>query len=159
MAMIFADSDVIESSLVKQLMQSLGVQVLSHAVHDTISIDKAFSGILRERPQFIMVLVSAFTITHRQRLASFAIKARIPLISEGRDWAAAGALVAYGPNPLEMMRRTATYVDRILKGAKAAELPFGQPDKFELVVNQTTANAIGVRIPDSILLRADAVVR
>ena len=67
--------------------------------------------------------------------------------------------MAYGPNPLDMMRRTATYVDRILKGAKVAELPFGQPDKFELVVNRSTAYAIGVKIPESILLRADAVIR
>ena len=156
--MIFADSDVMEANLVDQAMQHLGVHVQSLRCAIQV-LSRMLSATLKERPQFIMVLVSALTITHRQRLASFAINARIPLISEGRDWAAAGALVAYGPNPLDMMRRTATYVDRILRGAKAAELPFGQPDKFELVVNRTTADAIGVRIPESILLRADLVIR
>lgn len=79
-------------------------------------------------------------------------------MTEGRDWVQDGALLAYGPDGADLFRRAATYIDKILRGAKAAELPIEQPIKFELAINQATARAIGLRIPDALLRRADLVI-
>ena len=84
---------------------------------------------------------------------------RLPTISEGKDWAEAGALLTYAPDYHNMWRRGATYVDKILKGATPGDLPIEQPTKFELVINLKTAKALGITIPESILLRADEVIR
>src|SRR5262249_61140573 len=98
------------------------------------------------------------TFKNRERLGSWAIKNPLPTISEVRDFATPGGLAAYGPDATDIARRAAGYVDKILKGAKPADLPVEQPTKFELVINLKTAKALGLTIPPSLLLRADQVI-
>jgi putative ABC transport system substrate-binding protein len=94
----------------------------------------------------------------RKRIAALALKYRLPTMSEGRDWAEAGCLMSYAPNLHDLYRRAATYVDKILKGAKPADLPIEQPTKFEPIINLKTAKALGLTIPPSVLARADEVI-
>ena len=134
------------------------MQIRPFQVHDTRSIDEALSASLAFRPQLFIVIDSSATTVNRERFTSFAIKAKVPLISEEPVWAKSGAVIAYGPNGRDLFRRAAQYVDRILKGTKPADLPIEQPTKFEFVVNLKTAKALGITISQSILIRADEVI-
>jgi putative ABC transport system substrate-binding protein len=96
---------------------------------------------------------------HRQQIAQFAIKQRLPSMFGWSEYVEAGGLISYGPNRAESLRRVAVYVDKILKGAKPADLPVEQPTKFELVINLKTAKQIGLTIPPNVLARADRVIR
>ena len=96
--------------------------------------------------------------SERRRLVDLAAKNRLPVVYSWREGADAGGLMAYGPNILDLFRRAATYVDKILKGAKPGDLPVEQPTKFELVINLKTAKALGLTIPSSLLQRADQVI-
>jgi hypothetical protein len=98
------------------------------------------------------------TTTYRQILADFAVKNRVPAITASREFAEGGGLMSYGPEISDLFRRAAGQVDKILKGAKPADLPVEQPTKFELVINLKTAKALGLTIPPSVLLRADQVI-
>ena len=98
------------------------------------------------------------TLAHRQQMADFATKHRLPSVFGWREYVEAGGLMAYGPNRVETAKRLAVYVDRILKGAKPGDLPAEQPSKFELVINLKTAKALGITIPPSVLGRADQVI-
>jgi putative ABC transport system substrate-binding protein len=99
-------------------------------------------------------------LTYGRQIADFAAKNRLPLVYDTRDHAEkAGGLMAYGPNFADLLRRAATYVDKILKGTKPADLPVEQPTKFELIINLKTAKQIGVTIPPSVLARADKVIK
>src|SRR5204863_6962378 len=98
------------------------------------------------------------TMAHREKIASLSIKNRLPTMSEFRDFAISGGLAAYGPDAIAIARRAAAYVDKILRGAKPADLPVEQPTKFELVINLKTAKALGLTIPPSLLARADQVI-
>jgi ABC-type uncharacterized transport system substrate-binding protein len=104
------------------------------------------------------VLSSPLFIAERRRLADLAKKNRLPTVFTSRSYVEAGGLASYGPNLAEMLRRSATYVDKILKGARPADLPVEQPSTFELVVNLRTAKALGLTIPASMLSRADQVI-
>jgi putative tryptophan/tyrosine transport system substrate-binding protein len=95
----------------------------------------------------------------RKRIADLALRYQLPTMCEGRDWVAAGCLMSYAPNLHDLYRRSATYVDKILKGAKPAELPIEQPTKFEFLINLRTAKALGLTIPPSVLARADEVIQ
>jgi putative tryptophan/tyrosine transport system substrate-binding protein len=95
----------------------------------------------------------------RQLIVDFALKSRLPSIFEERLFVEAGGLMSYAPSYIDIFRRAATYVDKILKGAKPAALPIEQPTKFELVINLKTAKALGLTIPQSLLLRADEIIR
>jgi len=97
-------------------------------------------------------------LTHRARIADFAAKNRLPTMYGNQDYMDAGGLMFYGPNVADMYRRAATYVDKILKGAKPGDLPVEQPTKFEFVINLKTAKALGLTIPPPILSRADRVI-
>jgi putative tryptophan/tyrosine transport system substrate-binding protein len=119
----------------------------------------AFSAVSQARAQALYVIEDSLFTTHRATLVKLASKARLPNISGVRQYVEAGALISYGPNVADMLRRSAEYVDKILKGAKPGDLPIEQPTKFELAVNLKTAKALGITIPESILLRADEVVR
>jgi ABC-type uncharacterized transport system substrate-binding protein len=150
-----AVSDVKELSTlarsVKVVLRALGVSSLEE-------IQAAFRTIETDRPQALIVFDNALTEQYIDVIMRFAAH-RVPTISEGRDWAKAGALLTYAPDYHNMWKRGATYVDKILKGTKPADLPIEQPTKFELVVNLKTAKALGLTIPESILLRADEVIR
>ena len=120
--------------------------------------DKAFSAITTDRANGILVVGGPVYVTYRKRLIDFANEHRLPAISFYRQFADDGGLMAYGPSLSDQNRRAATYVDKILKGARPADLPVEQPTKFELVINLKTAKAFGLTIPPSALARADQVI-
>ena len=117
--------------------------------------------IVRERPDALFVYpdVVLSSQPRPQQLADFALKAHLPTMHAFRFFVDAGGLMSYGPNTADLFRRAATYVDKILKGAKPADLPVEQPTNFELVINLKTAKALGLTIPQTLLLRADQVIR
>jgi putative ABC transport system substrate-binding protein len=121
-------------------------------------IDSAFAAMTRERAGAVIVLVDSMFAAHRTRIADLAAKSRLPAVYGLTDHAEAGGLIAYGPNVADLYRRAAVYVDKILKGAKPADLPVEQPSKFELVINLKTAKALGLTIPPSVLVRSDQVI-
>jgi putative ABC transport system substrate-binding protein len=118
-----------------------------------------FAAMVRERAVALLVLSDPLTVLHRTRLADLAAKRRLPTMYPWREFVDAGGLMAYGPSLPDLYRRAATYVDKILKGAKPADLPVEQPTRFELVINLKTAKALGLTIPQSILIRADQVIQ
>jgi ABC-type uncharacterized transport system substrate-binding protein len=139
--------------------QSLGLKVQFLEVRVPNDIDDAFLAARKGQARAVLVAANPFIFTHLTRIAELALKHRLPVIHSQTDFAEAGGLLAYGPSDSEMYRRTAVYVDKILKGAKPADLPVEQPTKFELVINLKTAKQIGVTIPQSILYRADKVIK
>src|SRR5215468_7952683 len=120
--------------------------------------DRVFAAIARERVDGLLVLVDSMFGIHRTRLAELAATYRLPTMSGVREYVVAGGLMAYGVNLADYMEGAASYVDRILRGARAGDLPVEQPTKFELVVNLKTAKALGLTIPPSLLARADEVI-
>jgi putative tryptophan/tyrosine transport system substrate-binding protein len=122
-------------------------------------IDRAFVAISKEQIGAVVVLADSMLIDQRTRIANLAARYRLPTVAWPVDHAEAGALVAYGPNVTDMWRRAATYVDKILKGAKPGDLPIEQPTTFELVINMKTAKALGLTIPQSLLVRADEIIQ
>jgi putative ABC transport system substrate-binding protein len=137
----------------------LGLVLRSYEVQRPDDFASTFDAIVRERPEALLVPSDALMFQRREQIAQVALQARLPAIFEPREMAAAGGLMAYGPSYAEMFRRAAFYVDRLLKGAKPADLPFEQPTKFELVINLKTAKAIGLTIPPALLARADEVIQ
>ncbi len=121
-------------------------------------LDTALGEVSRTRPQAVIVLNTAVTTSRRVRIADFALKNRVPLVGTAGAWVPAGALLSYAPSLTDSARRAVAYVDKILKGAKPAELPIQQPTKFELAVNLKTARLIGLTIPPAVLARADQVI-
>jgi putative ABC transport system substrate-binding protein len=119
----------------------------------------AFSAIKKEHASALIVLRNVITFTYPTQIAELAAKSKLPAIYPDRVLVDAGGLMSYGPNFLEMFRRAATYVDKILKGANPAELPVEQPMKFEFVINLKTAKQIGLTIPPNVLARANKVIR
>jgi putative ABC transport system substrate-binding protein len=139
--------------------QALGIQLQSLEVRGSEDFDRAFRVVARGRTDAIVAVSSRQTFLHRQQIASFALKNRLPSISGWAVFSEAGGLLTYGPNLTDALDRATAYVDRVLKGAKPGELPIEQPTKFELVINLKTAKALGLTIPQSLLLRADEVIR
>ncbi len=121
--------------------------------------DQAFAAIVKERPGALIVLADRVFLHNRARIVDFAARNRLPAVYPYRELAEAGGLMCFGPNYADMHRRAATYVDKILKGAKPADLPVEQPTKFELIINLKTAKALGLRIPQSLLARADELIQ
>ena len=112
----------------------------------------------QERAEALLVGRDSTFIVHRARIAELALKGRLPMMSTFLESVEAGALMAYAVNMVDFIPRAASYVDKILKGAKPADLPVEQPTKFELIVNMKTARALGIKIPQSILARADKLI-
>jgi putative ABC transport system substrate-binding protein len=138
--------------------RSLGFQLFRLEARSSDDIDAAFSAAVRERVAAVMPVASALFHAEKQRLVRLAAKHRLPTIYENRAFPEAGGLMSYGPDVQEVFRRAATFVDRILKGSKPADLPVEQPTKFELVINLKTARTLGLTIPPSLLQRADQVI-
>jgi putative ABC transport system substrate-binding protein len=120
---------------------------------------QTFAALTHAQVRAVMVHGNPFTYTHRARIAALALEHRLPTMLEGRAYAEAGGLISYGPNDTDMFRRAATYVDKILNGAKPADLPVEQPTTFELVINLKTAQALGLTIPPLLLFQATEVIR
>jgi putative ABC transport system substrate-binding protein len=137
----------------------LGVKLQPLKVKGPNDLGPAFSAMTRERSGAVIVLPDFIFFDHRARLVDLAAKSRLPVIYEGREFADAGGLMAYGPRYDELFRRSAVFVDKILKGAKPADLPVEQPTRFDLVINGKTAKALGLTIPQSVLIRADQVIQ
>ena len=143
----------------KAVAPSLSIELAFVGVRTPEQFGPAFSTVSRAHVQALYVINDAFFFNHRTTLVKLASKARLPVIYDERNFPNAGALMSYGPNIGDLCRRSAEYVDKILKGAKPGDLPIEQPTKFELVVNLKTAKALGITIPESILLRADEVIQ
>jgi len=139
--------------------QSLKVSVQYLSVTTPADFDKAFDAIRKDRARGMLTFPDAFTLSHGDKLADFALKTRLPSMSGWKEYVEAGGLMSYGPNLNDSYRRLAQYVDKILKGAKPADLPVELPTKFELVINLKTAKQIGLTIPPNVLARADRVIK
>ncbi len=135
-----------------------GLQLQSLEVRGREDLDGAFRAASRERAQALLALRSPTVVAERKRIAELAIQNRLPAIYDDRAHVEAHGLMSYGTNQADLHRRAATYVDKILKGAKPADLPVEQPTKFELVINMKTAKALGLTIPQTLLIRADQVI-
>jgi putative ABC transport system substrate-binding protein len=139
--------------------RSVHVQLQTVEAGGPGEIAGAFSAVLKGSAEGLVVLGHPLFAAERQRIAEFAARNRLPVMAPQREYADAGTLLAYGASLRDSYRRAATYVDKILKGAKPADLPVEQPTKFELVVNLKTAKVLGLTIPQSVLLRADEVIQ
>jgi putative ABC transport system substrate-binding protein len=137
---------------------TLGIEVQSLELRDPDDFDGAFETVQRQHPDALITVEDPLTFNHRKRIADFAAGQQLPSLSGLSEFAAAGGLISYGANQVDLFRRVAGYVDKILKGAKPADLPVQQPSKFELVINLKTAKAVGITIPPSLLARADEVI-
>jgi putative ABC transport system substrate-binding protein len=140
--------------------QALGLHLRVVELRRAEELDTAFATMTREGVDALLVVPDrALMDGLRGRTVDLAATHRLPAMYDGREYVAAGGLISYGPSLLDMFQRAATYVDRILKGAKPADLPVAQPTKFELVINLKTAKALGLIIPPALLFQADEVIR
>ncbi len=138
---------------------ALGLQLQIREARTPTEIDAAFAAMRRQRAGGVLVLRDGLFLAQRTQITALAATSRLPAVYGIREEAEAGGLMAYGASLADSWRRAATYVDKILKGAKPADLPVEQPTKFELVINLKTAKALGLKIPQSLLLRADEIIR
>jgi putative tryptophan/tyrosine transport system substrate-binding protein len=142
----------------REAVQTLRIERRFVGIRTEGELEAAFAVIAGERPDALWVGTDSITIFHRKRITDFAIMRGLPTISFVRAVTEDGGLMSYGPDFGEMFRTMATYIDKILKGAKPGDLPVEQPTKFELVINLKTAKALGLTIPPSLLARADQVI-
>jgi putative ABC transport system substrate-binding protein len=138
--------------------QTLGVEVRSLEVRSPDDFDGAFEAARQQRPDALITVEDPLTFNHRKRIADFALADQLPSLHGMTEFVAAGGLISYGANLADLYRRAAGYVDKILKGAKPADLPVQQPTKFELMINLKTAKALGLSIPDKLIALADEVI-
>ena len=138
--------------------RSIAVEVTAAPVRDTAEVEGAIAKLGREPGGGLIVAPDAFTLVHQELLIGLAQQHRVPAVYGLRGYVVQGALMSYGPDPYDNFRRSASYVDRILKGAKPADLPVQQPTKFELAINLKTAKTLGLDIPDKLLAIADEVI-
>jgi putative tryptophan/tyrosine transport system substrate-binding protein len=138
----------------------MGIRIQLLLISDAKDLEGAFSAMVKERANALAVQPLLITnIGQGRRIAELAVKNRLPTVADSKDFIDAGGLLSYGPDRLALWSRAATFVDKILKGAKPADLPVEQPTKFELVINLKTAKQIGLIIPPNVLARADKVIR
>jgi putative ABC transport system substrate-binding protein len=137
---------------------TVGVRLTEYPVLNSDDLTRVFDALMKERPDGLYVSPDHFLFTQRERLVEFASKNRFPAMYGLREYVLGGGLMAIGPNRVDMFRRAASYVDRILKGARPADLPVEQPTRFELILNMKTATGLGLSIPRAILLGADEVI-
>jgi len=150
------DKDMLKEAEVAS--RTLGVRLQAVKARRPEDFERAFSDVTKARAGALIVLTSVMFINERRRLVDLAAKNRLPTVYPQRDFVDVGGLMSYGPNGPDLFRRAATLVDKILKGAKPADLPVEQPTKFELVINLKTAKALGLTIPQTLLLQADQVI-
>jgi putative ABC transport system substrate-binding protein len=151
-------SKVIEWKDTQAGAQALGLTLHSVEARTPADLEPALALVLQRKPDALITFVESLTIAFRQRIGSFALVNRLPLVSALREFAEIGGLATYGVSRPDMWRRSATYVDKIVRGAKPADLPVEQPTRFELVINLNVAKEIGLNIAPTMLTRADEVI-
>lgn len=149
---------LVEWKEMQQPALALKLELLSIEVRAPADFDQAFESARRLRPEALIALGDPLVSRQRGRVIQFAAQARLPTIFNWREAAEEGALIAYGPDISDLYRRSAVYIDKILKGAKPGDLPIEEPIRFDFVVNRRTANALAITLPQSILTRADRVI-
>src|SRR5215471_7150076 len=161
-AVLASSNEPGNARIVKELELAAGAFGVQLQVLDVLSskdIEIAFRAATKAHTDALLVVDSAILADHRREIANLALKNRLPAIAGTLEWVELGGLVSYGPIFADLARRAAAYVDKILKGAKAADLPVEQPTKFELIINLKTAKQIGLTIPSNVLARADRVIK
>jgi putative ABC transport system substrate-binding protein len=151
-------SKVAEWKDTQEAAPTVGLTLRSLEASSPEELDGALAAIQHDLPDALVTFADGFTLAFRQRIGSFALANRLPMISELREFAEAGGLATYGTNRADLWRRSASYVDKIMRGANPGDLPVEQPTKFEMVINLNTAKAIGVEIAPTMLTRADEVI-
>lgn len=139
--------------------KQMGITLVVQRVNEAEAFATAFAVMQREHAQALVVQTSPFAFDHRDRIVELAAQHRLPAMFYSRGYVDVGGLMSYGPSLLDIYRLAAYYVDRIFKGAKPADLPVEQPTKFEMVINLKTAKALGLNVPQAVLLRADEVIK
>ena len=151
--------NVLHAHAVQTAGQALGVTVQVWGVRGTEDFERVFAALRAERPDGLYMPGGPLTGTNEQRIVDFAVTSGFPLVRDSREAVEAGAFMSYAYDIVDQSRRLASYVDRILQGAKPADLPIQQPMKFELIINLKTAQALGLTIPPTLLFQADEVIR
>jgi len=149
----------LEAKATQEVAGPLAVALQDRGVKDPNELDVVFLAMTKDRPDGFLALMDPVLNSYQKRILDFLAQNRLPAMFENRNWVEAGGLISYGANYPEAHRRAATLIDKILKGAKPADLPVEQPTKFELVINLKTAKQIGLTIPPNVLARADKVVK
>jgi putative ABC transport system substrate-binding protein len=161
LAMLWNDTNpsmVLRARESQEAGTKLGVTIQSFGVHDLVDFEAAFAAMRRGRFAALLILADPFTRAQRKRIVDLAVQLRLPAIYELREFVESGGLISYGPSLLALQRRSAIYIDKIFKGAKPGDLPVEQPTVIELTINMKTAKTLGIKIPNSILVRADKVI-
>jgi len=149
----------LEAKATQEVAGPLGVTLQDRGVKDPNELDTVFALMIKDRPDGFLALMDPVLNSYQKQILDFLAKNRLPAIFENKAWVEAGGLISYGANYADVHRRAATLMDKILKGAKPADLPVEQPTRFELFINLKTAKEIGVTIPQSVLYRADRVIK
>src|SRR5262245_51641141 len=155
------DNAVFQAQMLKETRRAgaaLGLQLTDFGTRNSAELDRSFAAITEQSADGLVVLADPFLLLHRGEIVGFAETRRLPAVYGIKDYAASGGLMTYAADMLEQFRRAAAYVDKILKGARPADLPVEQPTKFELVINLKTAKTLGLEIPLPLLARADEVI-
>jgi ABC-type uncharacterized transport system substrate-binding protein len=147
-----------ELSATKSAAAARGVELIPVEIADESDVREALTRVGKSRPQGLLVLADAITLAHRQRVATFTSRSKLPAVFPFRDFADAGGLISYGANWTDIFRQTADLVDRLLKGARPAELGIRRASRVELIVNLRAARTLAVKVPSSLLQRADRVI-
>jgi ABC-type uncharacterized transport system substrate-binding protein len=150
------------AQLLKEIEIAAGAFGVTPQYHDVLAVkdvEPAFRAAVKGRADAILVLGSGIYASHRKQVVDLTVKNKLPAIYRSREYMEEGGLMSYGVNPFDLDRRAATYVDKILKGAKPADLPVEQPIKFEFIINLKAAKQVGLTIPPNVLVRANKVIR
>jgi len=161
-ALLFEASDpgwINDAKALRSLANNVGVMLTTYGVRNLAEMQSAFADIDKKPVQALIVFNAPLTNVYREAVMNYAATHRVPVIGEGREWAEAGALLTYSADYVDMYRQSAAYVHKILSGAKPGELPIAQPTKFELFINLKSAKQLGITVPQSVLVRADEVIR
>ena len=150
---------VLEWQETQRAAQALGVTLQSVEVRTPDEFEHAFAALTRGRADALLTMTESLTLTHRRQIVDFTTQNRLPMLAAGREFVEAGGLMSYGFRPQEVYRHLAVYVDKILKGAKPADLPVEQSMKFELILNRKTAQTLGITFPPTLLVWADEVIQ
>jgi putative ABC transport system substrate-binding protein len=150
---------LLEARATQEAAGPLGVALQDRGIKDANEFETVFAVMTKDRPDAFLALMDPVLNTYRKRILDFLVKYRLPAIFQSEDWVESGGLMSYGPSYPELFRRIAVQMDKVLKGAKPADIPVEQPTKFEFVINLKTAKQIGLTIPPNVLARADKVIR